>query len=242
MTRRMPAARPSGSRRPPASEIARLLAEGARRHQHGDLRKAENCYRQVLRLDSRQPDALHLSGLVAYQSGDRASALTLINQALAVDARQAPFHNSQGVVLLALDRLAEAEQSFRRALDRDPLYAEALNNLGNALQRQDRAGRCRRCLRPGDRSAAGIRRSLVQPRPRAAPRWPGGRCRGKPAAGPRAASRLAEGAALARRCPGCDRRPRRGGSRLSPGTGGGRSGCRDACGTGGAAGARQPPG
>lgn len=136
MSRRLPASRPPGAGHPPASGIARLLAEGARRHQQGDLRKAATCYRQVLRLDPRQPDALHLCGLIAYQEGDHPGALALVQQALAVDARQAPFHNSQGVVLLALDRLAEAEQCFRRALDRDPLYAEALNNLGNALQRQ----------------------------------------------------------------------------------------------------------
>lgn len=136
MSRRQPAARQPGPGRPLAGGIARLLAEGARRHQQGELRKAAACYRQVLRLDPRQPDALHLSGLVAYQDGDYAGALALVRQALAVDARQAAFHNSAGVVLLALDRLAEAEQYFRRALDRDPLYAEALNNLGNALQRQ----------------------------------------------------------------------------------------------------------
>ncbi|HYN37822.1 MAG TPA: sulfotransferase, partial [Rhodospirillales bacterium] len=119
--------------------MARLLAEGVRRHRQGDLRKAESFYRQVLRRDPRQGDALHLSGLVAHQSGDHRAALRLIDDALAVNDRQAAFRNSRGVVLLALDRPADAESDFRRALDRDPLYAEALNNLGNAFQRQDRA-------------------------------------------------------------------------------------------------------
>ena len=136
------------SRRPPVvkatpprlagREAVRLVAEGARRHQAGELRKAEACYRQALRLDPKQPDALHLTGLLAYQSGDAAGGLVLIEKALAADPRQASFHNSHGVVLLALDRLIDAEQAFRRALARDPLYPEALNNLGNALQRQDR--------------------------------------------------------------------------------------------------------
>ncbi|MBK8208715.1 MAG: sulfotransferase [Rhodospirillales bacterium] len=122
----------------PAHEIARLLAEGVRLHRLGDLRKADNCYRRVLRLDPRQADALHLAGLIAHQTGEQERALTLIERALAVNVRQAPFHNSHGVVLLALDRLADAEAAFLRALDCDPLYAEALNNLGNALQRQER--------------------------------------------------------------------------------------------------------
>lgn len=134
--------RPPGTKAPPqrttGREAARLVAEGVRRHQQGDLRKAEVCYRQALRLDSQQADALHLSGLVAYQSGAAAEGLGLIEKALAIQPRQAPFHNSHGVVLLALHRLTDAEQAFRRALARDPFYPEAFNNLGNALQRQDR--------------------------------------------------------------------------------------------------------
>lgn len=137
MSRRPPVAKATPPR-PAGREAVRLVAEGARRHQAGELRKAEACYRQALRLDPKQPDALHLTGLVAYQSGDAAGGLVLIEKALAADPRQASFHNSHGVVLLALDRLADAEQAFHRALARDPLYPEALNNLGNALQRQDR--------------------------------------------------------------------------------------------------------
>lgn len=135
---RMSAKRRSGVARRPVDEIARLLTDGVRLHRLGDLRKADSCYRRVLRLDPRQADALHLAGLIAHQTGEQAQALMLIERALAVNIRQAPFHNSQGVVLLALDRLTDAEAAFRRALDCDPLYAEALNNLGNALQRQDR--------------------------------------------------------------------------------------------------------
>jgi tetratricopeptide (TPR) repeat protein len=135
-----PPVRAAGRAGGTAKEIARLLAEGVRLHRRGDLRRADACYRRVLRLDPGQADALHLAGLIAHQTGDQSEALALIEQALAIDSRQAPFHNSQGVVLLALDRLTEAEAAFKRALDRDPLYAEALNNLGNALQRQERNG------------------------------------------------------------------------------------------------------
>ena len=130
--------RPAGPVRGASQEIARLLAEGVRWHRQGNLAKADVCYRRVLRLDARQPDALHLSGLIAHQAGDSRAALSRIEAAIAVDEACAAYHNSRGVVLLALDRPVEAEADFRRALDRDPVYAEALNNLGNALQRQDR--------------------------------------------------------------------------------------------------------
>lgn len=141
MTQRpKPPRRPADDAARRRKEIAQLLAEGVRWHRQGDLRKAGGCYDRALRLDPRQADALHLTGLVAHHRGDQTEALALIETALAVDDRQAAFHNSRGVVLLALGRLADAEAAFRQALKRDPLYAEALNNLGNALQRQDRPG------------------------------------------------------------------------------------------------------
>ncbi len=192
----------------PAHEIARLLAEGVRLHRLGDLRKADNCYRRVLRLDPRQADALHLAGLIAHQTGEQERALTLIERALAVNVRQAPFHNSHGVVLLALDRLADAEAAFLRALDCDPLYAEALNNLGNALQRQERNEQAVAAYDRALGAATSLRRSLVQPRAYAASGRPRRGSRHQPAAGDRAARRMAEGNPLSRRCGDRGWRPR----------------------------------
>lgn len=116
----------------------RLLAEGLAHHRLGRLDRAAAFYRDVLRVNPRHPDALHLAGLAAHQQGGQAEALTLIERAIAADPRAAAYFNSQGAVLLALDRPKDAEQSFRRAIELDPVYPEALNNLGNALQRQDR--------------------------------------------------------------------------------------------------------
>ena len=124
--------------RPNRADVGRLLAEGVRNHQQGRLEKAAHLYRKVLEIEPRQPDGLHLSGLIAHQSGDHSGAAALIRKAIAANARQAPYHNSLGVVLLALEKPVEAEGCFHQALSLDPLYPEAHNNLGNALQRQDR--------------------------------------------------------------------------------------------------------
>jgi tetratricopeptide (TPR) repeat protein len=116
--------------------VGQVLAEGVRKHQQGRLDEAARLYRKVLQIAPRQPDGLHLAGLVAHQSGDHSRAAALIEQAIAENNRSAAYHNSLGVVLLALDSPQEAERRFRQALALDPLYPEALNNLGNALQRQ----------------------------------------------------------------------------------------------------------
>jgi Flp pilus assembly protein TadD len=73
------AARPSPVQ---AAEIGALLQAAVGRHQVGQLREAEALYRQVLALDSEQPDALNLLGVLAYQAGQPAAAVPLIERAI----------------------------------------------------------------------------------------------------------------------------------------------------------------
>ena len=131
----MPTPAVAGARR---REIAKLLAEGVKRHREGRLARAGALYARVLALAPDQPDALHLSGLLAHAAGDGDRARTLIEKAIAADARRAAFHNSLGVVRLDCGDAAAAIGHFDRALACDPLYAEAFNNRGNTLQRLGR--------------------------------------------------------------------------------------------------------
>jgi tetratricopeptide (TPR) repeat protein len=149
----MPVGDPGEARR-----LMRLLQDGVRLQQAGRLADAESCYQAVLRVRPRQPDALHLSGLVALDRGDRATAERAIRAAIAARDDQASYHNSLGVVLLGAggdDALAAALAAFDEALARDPSYPEAHNNRGNALQRLGRhdeaiaAYRQALALRPG---------------------------------------------------------------------------------------------
>ncbi|MBK8173927.1 MAG: tetratricopeptide repeat protein [Rhodospirillales bacterium] len=117
-------------------EVGRLLADGVRFHRQGQIDRAADIYRRVLKLDPRQSDALHLLGLVAHRRGELLEARRAIEQAIALNPRQATYANSLGVIFLDEDRPDEAERLFRDAIDLDPMYPEALNNLGNALLRQ----------------------------------------------------------------------------------------------------------
>lgn len=120
------------------AEIARLLAEGVKHHRAGRLKQAGDIYARVLAIEPRQPDALHLSGLLAHAGGEGGRARVLIQSAIAAAPGHAAFHNSLGVVRLEAGETEQALAHFAQALACDPLYAEALLNRGNALQRLGR--------------------------------------------------------------------------------------------------------
>ncbi len=138
-----------------ATVLQKMLVEAARRHQLGALDAAAVVCEQVLTLDPRQPDALHLLGIIAHQRGDDARARVLIERAIRRNPRNGSYYNSLGVTLLGLGRCTEAAGAFRRALNVDPSHAEAHNNLGNVMMREGRADKAvvsyRRALaaRPG---------------------------------------------------------------------------------------------
>lgn len=125
-------ARVAGSGPDPAT-LSRLN-DAVRAHQAGDLMGAKERYEAILADQPRQPDALHLRGVIAHQQGDQALAEQLIGRAITVQGRDPAYHNSLGTVLLARGRPDRASRSFQRATALAPGYAEAHNNLGNANQ------------------------------------------------------------------------------------------------------------
>ncbi|MCU6499687.1 tetratricopeptide repeat protein [Rugamonas sp. A1-17] len=118
--------------------IASFLQQAVELHQQGRLEPAQALYRQVLELDPRRFDALHLLGVIARQQGDAQAAIALISQAIAVDGAQAKAHCNLGVALLDAGRADEALASHDRALALLPDYAMAWSNRGNALRRLGR--------------------------------------------------------------------------------------------------------
>ena len=102
---------------------------------------AEQSYREVLRIDPRQPDALNNLGLVLLDLGRAEEAVDVFRD-LSADQKDRSTavmaHTNLALALMALDRYQDAEASARKALALDPHYAPALDNLGCALREQGR--------------------------------------------------------------------------------------------------------
>jgi tetratricopeptide (TPR) repeat protein len=120
-------------------------------HQSGRLDEAERHYRQVLAIDCRHADSLHLLGVLAHQTGRHDAAIDLIRRAIAIDAGTAAYHSNLASVLQRQGRLDEAVACCRRALELRPDYPAAHKNLASALKEQGRP----------DEAAASYRRALT---------------------------------------------------------------------------------
>lgn len=117
---------------------ASFLQQAVELHQQGRLQPAQALYRQVLELNPRQFDALHLLGVLARQQGDAEQAMALISQAITIDGRQAKAHANLGVALMDAGRAQGALASYERAIALLPDYAMAWSNRGNALRKLGR--------------------------------------------------------------------------------------------------------
>lgn len=124
-----------------------MLRKGIRRHQSGDITGAAQVYAEILRCDEGNPDAWHLTGLVAFQQAQHSDAEVCIRKALQLRPAQADFQSNLASVCLALNRQHEAEEICRDVLDRHPNHAGAQRRLGNALFRQRRFREAEQALR-----------------------------------------------------------------------------------------------
>ena len=118
---------------PSLSLGAQLFADALEHQKAGRLAQAENLYKQVLAINPRHADTLHLLGVINYQTDRPEPAITLVRQAIAIDRKKAPYHNNLGRALEMLGRLDEAATAYRKAIELKPDYVIAYDNLGGAL-------------------------------------------------------------------------------------------------------------
>jgi tetratricopeptide (TPR) repeat protein len=104
-------------------------------HQRGDIRSAEQLYRQILHLQPRHAGALHLIGSIHLQRGQLAQALAACEAALAINPGNAAALQTQGDVLHDLRRYVQAIAAYDRCLALDAGRFVAWSNRGSALLR-----------------------------------------------------------------------------------------------------------
>jgi predicted O-linked N-acetylglucosamine transferase (SPINDLY family) len=119
---------------PVAGRAEATLRLASSLHARGELSQAEPLYRQVLRSEPKNFDALHMTGVLALQTGQLADGIELIETALHTrpDHPQALANLGNGYLLV--NRPQDALHSYDRALALQPDFAGVLNNRGNALQ------------------------------------------------------------------------------------------------------------
>jgi tetratricopeptide (TPR) repeat protein len=125
----------------------RVFATALQYHQAGCLKDAERLYQQVLAVNPRHCDTLHLLGVVALQTGRRDFAGDMIGRAIAINPNVAAYHCNLGAALSERGRLDEAAGCYHRALALKPDYPEAHNNLGTTLREQGRVAESVVCYR-----------------------------------------------------------------------------------------------
>ena len=107
-------------------------------HQKGMLKEAKAIYEQILKIQPRHFDALHLLGAIATQTQNHGLAVELIDKALAVNPNQPTAYNNRGGALKSLKRYDEALASYDHAIKLKAFYPEAYYNRGNVLQELQR--------------------------------------------------------------------------------------------------------
>ncbi len=103
-------------------------------HQKGQLNRAEEIYKNILKTQPRHFDSLQLLGYLSYQTRRYESAVKLISRALEFNASYAGAFSNLGLALHALKRFDEALVHFDRAIALKKDFAEAHNNRGNVLK------------------------------------------------------------------------------------------------------------
>jgi len=122
-----------------AEAIREQLLRAVRLHEVGELAQAESLYRQVLDQQPRQPDALHLLGVIRHQQGALQQARDLIQQAIQIQSSPLYVFNL-GIVQEGLDCLTGAADAYQTVLSLQSDYPAASLRLARVYQEQNQIG------------------------------------------------------------------------------------------------------
>jgi tetratricopeptide (TPR) repeat protein len=113
--------------------LQEMLAQATQSHRAGQLAVAEVLYRDILKLDPKQFDALHMLALIGYQTGQIADCLPLFEQASKLRPNDARMLINYGAALRKAQRYDDALEAYDKALAIQPTSSEALFNKAQCL-------------------------------------------------------------------------------------------------------------
>lgn len=130
-----------------AADPESLFRDGNRHLEAGDIRHAEACFREALRLAPGFAAAWSNLGYLLDQRGEAGEAEACYRRALALAPLLAQTHLNLGALLASQNRFPAAEVAYSQALLADPRATAAWSNLGvlyACMKREDEAEQCYR--------------------------------------------------------------------------------------------------
>jgi protein O-GlcNAc transferase len=113
--------------------IAQALELAVQQHLAGRLSEAKSLYGQILSYEPRQPDALHLLGMIHGEEGERTAGERMIREAIQIRPNAAAYHQNLGKLLKEMGRLEESLASYSHAAKLDPNSGEAFAGIGGNM-------------------------------------------------------------------------------------------------------------
>ena len=130
--------RPQKRRVLPSSSIGELLEDGLVFHRANRLKEARSVYEQILSIDAKCVDALHLLSRIDFQEGRKQQAIAKLTKVVALSQDNVKALQDLGNMLQESGDLPKAEEIFRRIIEIAPDHADAHNCLGICLKNQNR--------------------------------------------------------------------------------------------------------
>ena len=110
------------------------LSQGWQFQNAGQLTQAAEQYRTALHHDPKNPNAMHLLGLVTHLLGDSEGACNLIRGAIGLKSTDAAYHVNLSMILDSLGRFDEAIDHNKQAIGLNPKHVGARFGLANELR------------------------------------------------------------------------------------------------------------
>lgn len=127
------------------SKLNLLLKKGIDYHRAEDYSQAKLIYEDILKINPKNFDALHLLGVLEYQCEKYNLSISLIKKAIKINPKVAFAYSNLGNSLKSINELNEAIENYDFAIKIETKYYEAITNKGATLaqmQRKDEAEKC----------------------------------------------------------------------------------------------------
>jgi len=123
---------------PAAAQAQAKFQQAWALHQSGQIAQALPLYEQVIQLQSKHFDALHLAGVISLQLGYPDKAVDLISKALKIDRDNVSALGNRGAAYTELGQFDLALLNYNKAIALEPTAARSYNNRGNTLGKLNR--------------------------------------------------------------------------------------------------------